>query len=145
MSKTKEVVGQIIPLVESKQLDLLLDFIIDNPFENSEDIIQTYDYLVELPFEVKVNFFYLAFFPGTPIYDRALEELIIEPYSEQGFRFFTRGRISYQKNYEMFLVLLVRYLQRHPRWRFVLPRTLLRTLGRNWARRIAAAVSRVFL
>lgn len=139
VSKTKDVVGQIAPLLKSKQLDLLLDFIIDNPFENPDDIIQTYNYLVELPFEVKANFFYLAFFPGTPIYDRALQELIIKPYSEQGFRFFTRGQIRYQRNYEMFLVLLVRYIQRHPRWRFVLRRSLLRTLGRNWARGIAAA------
>ncbi len=138
VTKTKEVVRQIEPHLRSERLDLLLDFIIDNPFETPEDIIQTYNYLTELPTGVKVNFFSLAFFPGTPIYERALKELIIEPYTEQGFRSFIRERIKYQNNYEMFLVLLFRYLLHHPRWRFFLPPILLRTLGRKWVRRIAA-------
>ncbi len=137
VTRTKEVVRQLEPHLRGKQLDLLLDFIIDNPFENPDDIIQTYDYLTELPTGVKINFFYLAFFPGTPIYERALKELIIEPYTEQGFRSLIRGGIKYQNNYEMFLVLLFRHLQRHPRWRFFLPPVLLRILGRKWVRRIA--------
>lgn len=137
VNKTKDVIRQIEPHLRGKRLELLLDFIIDNPFETPEDIIQTYNYLTELPTRVRINFFYLAFFPGTPIYERALKELIIEPYSEQGFRSLIRGGIKYQKNYEMFLVSLFRYLQDHPRWRFFLPRVLLRTLGHKWVRRIA--------
>ncbi len=138
VSKTKEVVRQLEPLLREKRLDLLLDFIIDSPFENPEDIIETYNYLTELPPGATVNFFSLAFLPGTPIYERALKELIIEPYSEQGFRSFVRVQVKYQKNYEMFLVLLLRHLQGHPRLRFLLPRILLRNLSRKWVRKIAA-------
>lgn len=116
VSNTKEIVQKITSYHKTHGLDLLLDFIIDNPYETADDIIQTYKYLLDVPLHVRINIFFLAFFPGTPIYERALKDGIIKPYDEKEFRFYTRSRVRYQKNYETFLILLARRC-RQSRWR----------------------------
>ena len=136
-AKTKEVVRQIEPHNKTHGLDFFVDFIIDNPYETKDDIIQTYRYLVDLAPHVRVNLFFLAFFPGTPIYDRALKDDIIMPFDEKAFRFFIKGDIRYQKNYETFLILIICRLRQH----YVLPwnivRFVLRALGSQPFRSIA--------
>lgn len=142
--RTKEVIHQIEPYLESHDLDFFLDFIIDNPYETRDDIIQTYRYVLDLPPPVKLNIFFLAFFPGTPIYDRALSDGIIEPFDEKAFRFYTRSHITYQKNYETFLILLFGYLRRHPRlWQYV-PTVVLRALGSRPVRTVASMFGKSF-
>jgi len=138
MSRTTHVIHQIEPYHRTHGLKLLLDFIIDNPYESREDIIQTYHYLLDLPLHVRINMFFLAFFPGTPIYERALQDGIIQPFSEKGYRPYTRGRIRYQKNYETFLILLIRYLRRNKGLKRYTPRLLLRALGSRPVREIAS-------
>ena len=129
VSKTKAIIQQAAHCHKRDKLDLLVDFIIDNPYETKQDIIQTYQFLIDLPFHVKINLFFLAFFPGTPIYDRALDDGIIGPYNEKAFRFYTRASLRYQKNYETFLILLARRLrERFPLTKY-LPKSLLRVLG----------------
>ncbi|MBN1102177.1 MAG: B12-binding domain-containing radical SAM protein [Deltaproteobacteria bacterium] len=125
IARTKEVIRQIAPFRSTHKLDFLLDFIIDNPYETTEDVTETYRYIVDLPLHVMVNIFFLAFFPGTPIYDRALKDGIIRPFDEKAFRFYIKSRVQYQRNYETFLILLERYLRRRPKWRNRVPRSLL--------------------
>jgi hypothetical protein len=125
-------------------LRLLLDFIIDNPYESREDIIQTYHYLLDVPLHVRINMFFLAFFPGTPIYERALQDGIIQPFSEKAYRPYTRSRIRYQKNYETFLILLIRYLRRKKGMERYTPRLLLRALGSRPVREIASIFPKSF-
>ena len=132
--KTRQVVEQIASYRASHHLDFLLDFIVDNPYETREDIMETYRYIVDLPLHVKVNVFLLSFFPGTPIYERALEDEIIEPFDEKAFRFYIKGRVQYQKNYETFLILLERYLRRRGRVRKRVPRALLLLMGGRFFR-----------
>jgi radical SAM superfamily enzyme YgiQ (UPF0313 family) len=144
MSKTREVVRQIETYHQTHGLDFLLDFIIDNPYETPEDIMQTYRYLVSLPIHVRINMFFLAFFPGTPIYDRAVKDGIIQPFNERQFRFFNRGTLRYQFNYETFLVLLVRCLRRHKSFLRLIPKSLLFALGSRPARAIASIFPRPF-
>jgi radical SAM superfamily enzyme YgiQ (UPF0313 family) len=119
-------------------LDLLLDFIIDNPFENKDDIIQTYKFFISLPDHIRINLFFLAFFPGTPIYQMALEDGLIEPFDENAFRFFTRSRLKYQKNYESFLLLFFKALRSRHATQNRYVRLLLRVLGSKMVRSIAA-------
>lgn len=109
--KTQKVIAELSQYQTSCYLDLLVDFIVDNPYETREDIIQTYRYMLQLPSGIKINIFFLAFFPGTPLYDRALADGLIEPFDENNFRFFTRTHLRYQKNLETFLVLLIRKLR----------------------------------
>jgi anaerobic magnesium-protoporphyrin IX monomethyl ester cyclase len=129
ITRTKEVIHQITPYHASHNLDFLLDFIIDNPYETKEDVIKTYRYIIDLPLHVIVNVFFLAFFPGTPIYDRALKDGIIQPFDEKAFRFYIKSRVQYQRNYETFLILLERYLRQRPKWRNRVPCSLLHFLS----------------
>jgi len=144
VSKTRKVVHQITSYHKTHGLDLLLDFIIDNPYETTNDIIQTYKYILDVPLHVRINIFFLAFFPGTPIYDRALKDGFIEPFDEKEFRFYTRSRVRYQKNYETFLILLVKYLRHHRRlWQHYTKYFLL-ALGSYPVRKIASVLPRSF-
>lgn len=139
VTKTREVVRQIEPYYKTHGLNLLLDFIIDNPYETRNDIIQTYQYLANLPSHVRINIFRLIFFPGTPIYNKAIKDGIIEPYSESFFRFFSStNEITYQKNYETILILLLKLLGRRKRLRQYIPRFVLHTLGSRLVRSIAS-------
>ena len=145
VTKTREVVRQIVPYYKTHGMILLLDFIIDNPYETRNDIIQTYEYLTNLPPHVRVNIFCLAFFPGTPIYNKALKDGFIEPYNEKTLRFFDKVNIiTYQNNYETFLILLFQFLRRHPRLRRYTPRFILRTLGSRLVRGIASIFPQSF-
>ena len=144
LSKTKNIVHQIEPYHKTHGLHLLLDFIIDNPYETRDDIIDTYQYLLDLPMEVRINLFILAFFPGTPIYDRALKDGFIKAFDEKAFRFYIKSPIKYQKNYEMFLVLLIRYIRRQPQLRRYLPKFVLRALASHPVRCIAAIFPQSF-
>jgi len=140
VSKTKAVIHQIEPYQQTHGIDLLIDFIIDNPYETVEDIILTYELLLDMPIRARINMFFLAFFPGTPIYERALGDGIIEPFSEQASRFYTRSRVRYQRNYETFLVLLIRYLRRDVRLSQYIPRIAFRAMGSRPVRTIASVL-----
>ncbi|MEW6665578.1 MAG: radical SAM protein [Thermodesulfobacteriota bacterium] len=144
ISKTREVVRQISPYHSTHGLDFLLDFIVDNPYETGDDIIETYRYLVDLPLHVMVNIFFLAFFPGTPIYERALRDGVIRPFDEKAFRFYIKSKVQYQKNYETFLILLERYLRRRPGLRACIPRAVLRMLGSGALRRMSGLLPESF-
>ena len=144
VSKTRDILHQIEPYQKTHSLDFLLDFIIDNPYETRDDIIQTYKYFLDLSLHVRINIFFLSFFPGTPIYDRALKDGIIEPFSEKTFRFYTRGRIRYQKNYETFLILLFRFLRRQLILQRYMPSFVFRVLGSSLVRGIASIFPKSF-
>lgn len=144
ISKTKAVVHQIASYYKTHGLDFLLDFIIDNPYETRDDIIQTYRYLIDLPLHIRINLFFLAFFPGTPIYDSALKDGFIKPFDEKEFRFYTRSRVKYQKNYETFLILLVRSLRRSKQLQRFLKKHVLFFLGSSPARRAASILPESF-
>jgi radical SAM superfamily enzyme YgiQ (UPF0313 family) len=135
-SKTIWAVEQIAPYQNTHGLYLLLDFIIDNPYESKDDIIKTYKYILALPPSVKLNIFFLSFFPGTPIYERALADGIIEPFTYDSFRFYRRGEVKYQKNYETFLVLFAAYLRNKSK-RYI-PSVLLHFLGSRPVRALAS-------
>jgi anaerobic magnesium-protoporphyrin IX monomethyl ester cyclase len=110
LSKTIEAVQLATIYHDKYDLDLLLDFIIDNPYETTDDVIKTYKYITNLPPSVMLNVFLLSFFPGTPIYEKALADGIIEPFTYESFRRFSRSSIRYQRNYETFLITLIRYM-----------------------------------
>jgi anaerobic magnesium-protoporphyrin IX monomethyl ester cyclase len=140
--KARWAIEQISPYHDTHDLDLLLDFIIDNPYETKADIIATYKFIINLPASIRANVFFLSFFPGTPIYERALAEGIIEPFNYDSFRFYGRGQIKYQKNFETFLVLLAIYLRNnHKKY---MPRLILRILAWRIIRKLASLLPESF-
>ena len=136
LAKTKAIIEKIAPYREKTGLVIILDFIIDNPYETKDDIMHTYRYLMNLPVHVKPNLFFLSFFPGTPIYDRAVHDKLIEKFDETQFRSYTRSVVRYQKNYETFLVILLRIVKLHKKLRKT-PKWLLRCLGSDSIRKLA--------
>lgn len=146
--KTKEAIHQLLPYCKKYDLKVMLDFIIDNPYETKDDIIQTYKYIIDLLSRwVKFSVFVLVFFPGSPIYERAVKDGIIDSSFEKIVRFFgSRSKIQYQKNYETALVLFAaQVLNRRPRIRRYIPKFVLRVLGSRPARKIASILPPNFL
>jgi radical SAM superfamily enzyme YgiQ (UPF0313 family) len=109
--KTKEVARELVFDGRRNGVMLLLDFILDNPWETRKDVHQTVRYLLDAPMCAIPNLAFLTFFPGTPVYDRAVAEGIIKPFSLRAFRPYTRARLRYQRNWETVLILLMRLLR----------------------------------
>ena len=135
IQKTQEVARKIDGYRRSHGVGLLLDFIIDTPYETSDDVIETYRYIVDAPRCARINIFLLQFFPGTPIYERAIRDGFIEPYHPLATRHYTSRLIAFQQNYETFLVLLASRLKRHG-----VPCFVMHALGGKLARRFASLI-----
>jgi len=152
ITKTKKAIQRIKPYYKSHNLDLLVDFIVDNPYESKADMLKTYQFLLDLPENTIVNLFFLAFFPGTPLYNRAINDGFIETYSENEstFKFFSRDefRVRYQKNYELLIIFLIwRYKLRnifHLSRNNQFPKIFFDILGSRPLRNIAALLPESF-
>jgi len=66
-----------------KDLKVTYDFILDNPWETDEETIETLKFILEIPQPFELSLFSLTFFPGTDLYNKALEDGIIKD-SEEG-------------------------------------------------------------
>ena len=113
VARARKVVNEIKAYQNGDDLRLILDFIIDNPYENENDIIQTYKFICDLPDKPTViKMFSLAFYPGTPLYDKAVKDGYITPFNEESLRYFFRNTLTFQRNYVTFLLLVIKYLHR---------------------------------
>jgi anaerobic magnesium-protoporphyrin IX monomethyl ester cyclase len=137
LAQTSKVIKEISPYSETRGLIIIVDFIIDNPYETKDDIMRTYNFLLDLPPHFKPNLFFLSLYPGTPIYDRAKNDGLIQEFDEEIFRSYTRSGVRYQKNYETFLVLLLRSAKLHPRLQKI-PLWVFRLLGSKPVRKLAS-------
>ena len=137
LAQTSKVIKEIAPYAEKRGLFIIVDFIIDNPYETRDDIMLTYNYLLDLPPNFKPNLFFLSLYPGTPIYDRAKKDGLITEFDEDIFRSYTRAAVKYQKNYEIFLVLLLRIAKLHPKLQKI-PLGVFRFLGSKPVRKLAS-------
>jgi len=113
VARTRKAIDAMGPYLDKYGLLLLLDFIIDNPYETKDDIMQTFDFILDLPTAIRINVFFLTFFPGTPLFDRALQDGIVDDITKLSFRFYSSSGLDlrYQKNYETLLVLLLKKLR----------------------------------
>jgi radical SAM superfamily enzyme YgiQ (UPF0313 family) len=143
LAKTTEVIKDIASYADARNLIVIVDFIIDNPYETKEDIIQTYQYLLDLPPSFKPNLFYLSFYPGTPIYQRARADGIIQDFDGDLFRSYTGSSLRFQKNYETFLILLLRIARLHPKLQKI-PTRVFELLGSRPIRKVASLLPEVF-
>lgn len=124
ISKINKAIHILLPNIKSGQIKLLCDFIIDNPYETRADIIETYKFIAHLPKKVFVNLYLLSFFPGSTIYDRALQDKLILPDDKYFARSYQERVIRYQVNYETMLLLTwesLQFTRRLPYWLIMLP------------------------
>lgn len=67
--------GLINRFIRARRLDFVMyDVIVDNPWESEEDARATLELVLSLPRPFALYCFSLTFYPGTPLYDRALAE-----------------------------------------------------------------------
>jgi radical SAM superfamily enzyme YgiQ (UPF0313 family) len=71
LKETKEFLEY---LTKFKDLEIYLDVIVDNPWEEDEDRMETVKFLLKCPRNFKVTIFSLKLFQGTQLYDRAIKE-----------------------------------------------------------------------
>lgn len=74
--------ARFIPPLEPPKYDI----IIDNPYENQEDIQDTLKLLMQIPPPYQVQQFSLVFIPGTDLYTRALQDGLIQDERRQIYR-----------------------------------------------------------
>lgn len=63
--------------IKESRLRVYYDFIINNPYENDEDIKKSISLALSIPRPYTANIFSLTFSPGTPLYARALSDKLI--------------------------------------------------------------------
>ncbi len=54
------------------------DFIVENPYETRKDKLETVKLLIKLPRPYRTRVYSLSFFPGTPLYDKAWADGILD-------------------------------------------------------------------
>lgn len=75
------------------------DIILDNPWEDDENLIETFIFLSRLPAPYHISLFSLTFYPGTELYDRAKREGLIKDDLNDVYRKFYNGcRKTYINN-----------------------------------------------
>ena len=70
-------------------------FIIGNPFEEREDLLETIRLILRLPAPYFVQVFNLIFFPGSTLYDRGVSSGLIHGKADSGFDLQYRGGLKY--------------------------------------------------
>ncbi|MEZ4602863.1 MAG: hypothetical protein R2861_05485 [Desulfobacterales bacterium] len=109
VEKQKWLFRNLLAIKKSDGVELLVDFIIDNPYETPEDVYLTYKALLELPFHAIARFLF-DLFPAHRFTTRRLKMAIQNLLGKKHpVWFFTRQgvKVRYQKNYEMLLILLL--------------------------------------
>ncbi len=81
------------------------DVILDNPFEDEDDIIETIEALIETPKPYIVEFFSLSLYPGTELHNKVLREC---PETMEDCR--AKNYIQYKKTTLNRLIVLAVYL-----------------------------------
>jgi anaerobic magnesium-protoporphyrin IX monomethyl ester cyclase len=117
------------------------DFILDNPYENDQDIIESIKLYNQFPDSCDLNLFSLTFYPGTTIYDQALKDKLIG----DNYDVFTRAfniQMSKGHNYltHVFLLKHVMGKKMGDRMLGMLMSKPLRTLGNMLPRKVLDGV-----
>ena len=141
VDKARRVIEETAPLLARRGGLALCDFIIDNPYETEEDVLATYRFLIDLPHEAYTEIFSLVFFPGTPLYERALADGFIKPFDPSAFRDYTSATALYQVNYPLLLIRILEAL-REQRLHHRIPRRLLHALASRPVRLVMRLIPR---
>ncbi|MBI3008510.1 MAG: B12-binding domain-containing radical SAM protein [Candidatus Omnitrophica bacterium] len=81
------------------------DFIIDNPYETTEDILENIRFILKIPRPYHLNIFSLVLFPGTKLYQNAMESGAINNAEENYLKVYR----NYEKRYLNLIFQLFNY------------------------------------
>jgi radical SAM superfamily enzyme YgiQ (UPF0313 family) len=73
-------------------------FIMGNPFEEREDLVETIRLILRLPPPYFVQVFNLVFFPGSVLYEQALAKGMISGKPDSGYDLHYRGGLQYREH-----------------------------------------------
>ena len=73
-------------------------FIIANPYEDKNDLIETAHLITSLPSGCYIQTYNLVFFPGSDLYDRAIEDGLIQGDYDSGYELDFLGGLNYKKH-----------------------------------------------
>jgi radical SAM superfamily enzyme YgiQ (UPF0313 family) len=104
------------------------DFIIENPYETREDLLETVRLLISLPRPYETRVYALSFFPGTPLYEKAAADGLLRPGLYDG-TFGQRTKIGYLE----FIIDLNKHHLPKPLLRALISRPLLFLFNRPQA------------
>jgi radical SAM superfamily enzyme YgiQ (UPF0313 family) len=121
-----------------RQLVVLLDFMVNCPYETEEDHVKTVELLMTMPRWFLANLYRFTFYPGAPIYERAVEEGLIDRspnlYSAKHFWPFYYKEYPYMVHV-VFFVASLNYLL--PDWvKRLLVSPFMRRVGRSIPQRL---------
>ncbi len=76
---TLDKILEIGPDIEEAGLKATYDFIINNPYDTPETMMETRNFIKKLPPQSNINCYELRWFPGTPLTEKALRDGYITP------------------------------------------------------------------
>jgi radical SAM superfamily enzyme YgiQ (UPF0313 family) len=79
------------------RLNLIIDVIVDNPYEQEEDLLYTINILNQIKRPFHVSMFSLAFYPGTALYRRANQDNVLadrQEYLSKQFHFLKKNILN---------------------------------------------------
>jgi anaerobic magnesium-protoporphyrin IX monomethyl ester cyclase len=79
------------------------DIILDNPYETTDDLIQTIELVKQLPRPYLLQLFTLTFYPGTELYEMAQKDGLIKDKFEDIYR---KSYLDYEQNYLNLIIYL---------------------------------------
>jgi len=71
-------------------------FIITNPYEKQEDLLDTIRFIQSLPHHFYMQAFNLIFFPGSVLYERAVQDGLIQGKQDSGYELDFRAGLRYK-------------------------------------------------
>jgi len=71
---TDKKIRKAMDIIRSNKIGVMLDVIVDNPFDNDQDRKNALNFFLSLPRPFTLNFLSLIFFPRVPLTERALKE-----------------------------------------------------------------------
>lgn len=81
---TRNRINQIVSFFSpyQNQIACNLHFLTHNPWEKNESVLESIRYVADLPSWINVKLYPLIMFPGTPFYDQARNEGLIQNYTQ---------------------------------------------------------------
>jgi anaerobic magnesium-protoporphyrin IX monomethyl ester cyclase len=80
------------------------DIILDNPYETEDDTLKTIDLVRKLPRPYLLQLFTLTFYPGTELYEKALNDGLIKNKFEEIYR---KSYLDYTQRYLNIIIYLI--------------------------------------